>query len=765
MERYAEALAEFEAAETFPLTLATPGEPIYWQGEALFRLGRREEARERYARFLALKPGSPYVPEALYARGLAELETGRADGAIDTFRDFLRDYPNHPRAPTAAYSAARELIRAKRWDDALALLDAVRDPLSREPVPRGDAATSSASPSSRPAVPRACGRSSSSSPRRRTSDLVPAARVLVAEAQAKAGRLREALEQYQALVRTAPTDARVPQALYRIGDLSLRLGRPTDAEAAWTTLRRDFPKDDQAGPAGLALADLYVKRKQWEPALQMAQAVADGKGEEPVRRAPDRRTERAAASPERGGGAGVPHRDRGGGAGLEAVLRGAGGPRRRARGRRPTRRAPSARTARSSTPDRIRSSSAGPRAGWPRSRPRPGAAARRAAAEGQAQGIRREAEMRGRVGVLAVTVAALLATPAAAAPPRPVEFPPPALAVTVSPVASGLERPRLDPPPPPPSRRPRSISGAAPAPRFISTVGKPLPVPSDPGGFACAFVAFRRATALAECGIARVVSGNYREAREAFEESLAIDPRGAQAATAYVWLGELALMEATGPTSPAAVRAERAYRAALPLGPPAAARDARRGRPGPPGAPAGRRREAEAALDRALKAVPPQQLALVARYLLGRRAAPAGSAGRGARRSGTKWSRAAPPGAILTEIPFWRGVALARQGDLDGGLDLLTRFATTTPVNHPLRGDALVQAGWIALERNAPDEAVKRFLEAEAAEPRPELRPQIRAGLVRAYLALGDTGRAAGAARQLKAESAARSPGARPRSS
>lgn len=123
MERYADALAEFDAAETFPLSgVATMGEPIFWQGETLFRLRRVEEARDRYARYLGLKPGSPYVPEALYARGLAELETGRTDGAIDTFRDFLRGYPNHPRAPIAAYSAARELIRAKRWDDALALL-------------------------------------------------------------------------------------------------------------------------------------------------------------------------------------------------------------------------------------------------------------------------------------------------------------------------------------------------------------------------------------------------------------------------------------------------------------------------------------------------------------------------------------------------------------------------------------------------------------------------------------------------------------------
>ena len=65
-----------------------------------------------------------------------------------------------------------------------------------------------------------------------------------------------------------------------------------------------------------------------------------------------------------------------------------------------------------------------------------------------------------------------------------------------------------------------------------------------------------------------------------------------------------------------------------------------------------------------------------------------------------------------------------------------------------------MQAGWIALERGAPQDAVRRFQEAEAAGPRPELRAQIRAGLVRAHLALGDTTRAASAARQLKAESA-----------
>jgi tetratricopeptide (TPR) repeat protein len=348
-------------------------------------------------------------------------------------------------------------------------------------------------------------------------------------------------------------------------------------------------------------------------------------------------------------------------------------------------------------------------------------------------------------------LAALLAGSAGAAPPRPVEFPPPTLAVTIAPVAPGLERPRLEPPPAPPVPAPALELGRAPTPLFISAVTKPLPVVAEPGGFPCFIVAIRRASTLAECGVARVLSGDYAKAREAFEESLAVDTRGAQVASTYVWLGELALLEASTPASPAAARAERAYRAALPLAPP------------PPlnmhvdvglGLLALRRGdawEAEPFLDRALRAVPPQPVALMARYLLGvarlllDRPAEAMALWDEVTHSGA-------PGAMLAEIPFWRGVALARLGDLDGGLELLTRFAGTVAPNHPLRADALVQAGWIGLERNTPAEAVTRFLEAEATGPRAELRPQLRAGLVRAYLALGDTARAASAARQLKAE-------------
>ena len=193
-------------------------------------------------------------------------------------------------------------------------------------------ATSSASPRWRPAGPKACGRSSSSSPSRRGNELTPTARVLAAEAQAKASRIREALEHYQALVRAAPTHPVAPQALYRIGELSLKLSRPAEAEAAWSTLRRDFPQDARAGPAGLATAHLHAQRKQWDQALEVAQSVAGRRGDERSDALAHRRAERVAAAQEPRGGAGLPCGARRIAPDVQALLRGAGGPGRLARG-------------------------------------------------------------------------------------------------------------------------------------------------------------------------------------------------------------------------------------------------------------------------------------------------------------------------------------------------------------------------------------------------------------------------------------------------
>lgn len=275
---YPEALAEFQAAERLPLRAFTPGEPLFWQAEVLFRLRRYAEARERYSLLLRNQPGSPYAADALYARGFSELELSLPDEALASFDALLRDYPASEVAGSAAYAAARERVRAKRWDEALALLVtyAARFPQSRFlPEAQYLLGVSQEETGRAAEAVRTLEQFVGAHP---GHELAAAARALLAEAHLKAGRSGEAVEQYRALVRDAPASPLVPQALYQIGELSTRLGRAQDAEAAWKALRREHPQDPLAELAGLELASLYLKRRQFEPAVEVARQVAEANG-------------------------------------------------------------------------------------------------------------------------------------------------------------------------------------------------------------------------------------------------------------------------------------------------------------------------------------------------------------------------------------------------------------------------------------------------------------------------------------------------------
>src|SRR5207245_11208808 len=123
---------------------------------------------------------------------------------------------------------------------------------------------------------------------------------------------------------------------------------------------------------------------------------------------------------------------------------------------------------------------------------------------------------------------ALPARPAQAAP-RPPRLPRPALPLAVAPTPLGAPAPPLGPPPAPAVPAPAVDLGTVPLPPFLTTVAKPLPQVRDPGRFKCAFATFRGAEGLADCGVHRLLDQDVGGARDAFEESLARDPRGAQA--------------------------------------------------------------------------------------------------------------------------------------------------------------------------------------------------------------------------------------------
>jgi TolA-binding protein len=354
----------------------------------------------------------------------------------------------------------------------------------------------------------------------------------------------------------------------------------------------------------------------------------------------------------------------------------------------------------------------------------------------------------GRVRLVAVLLACGLARPATGAP---VDFPLPDLPLGVTPLALNVTRPALDPPPAPALPPLAADLGAPPPPRFDTRLVKPAPPARDPGGTACTF-AFGRAGALADCGIHRALHGDAAGARSALQESIDRDPRGAHAATAYLWLGELAFAERR------ADEAERRYRTALAMTPPAEPAVAhvalalgwlavRRGDTA----------EAERVLAQVRPATAPPAISQLARFLEAMARLLAGRPPEAAR----LWdavAAAGPPPEMAEELLFWRGVTQARLGQADAALGALDSFLAGVATTHPLRADAMVQSGWIALDRGAHDDALRRFLWAHASSPRPDLTAQIRAGLARTYLALGDASRARDAARLLAVE-APRDPG------
>jgi tetratricopeptide (TPR) repeat protein len=345
---------------------------------------------------------------------------------------------------------------------------------------------------------------------------------------------------------------------------------------------------------------------------------------------------------------------------------------------------------------------------------------------------------------LAASLAAV-PPPARAAAPRTVELPLPELTLAVTPLALGLVRPPFEPPAAPPPPAPPVEPKMPPVLRFQTVVAKDWPPAPDPGGTSCFVLALAGPGRLAECGIHRLRQRDFRGAREAFQEVLARE-RSPETAVAYAWLGEIAFQEGRYD------EAERQYRQALPLNPPGelaahaslglAWTALRRGDVG----------EAQRVLARLLAGTPPPRVALFARFLDGVARLLAGRA----QEALPLWdavAAAGPPPQLAEELWFWRGAALAQLRQADPALTAFDGFLRSAPATHPLRPDAVVQSGWAALLRGAPDDALRRFLFAQGSGLRPELVPQLRAGFVRAYLAVGDSVRARDMARALRGES------------
>jgi TolA-binding protein len=265
------ALAAFRRARSLVPPPGEPEEAHFWEAETLFRMGRFDAARGAYDALIAANAASRFAPDALYGLAWSELELKHRDAAIAAFRQLVSAFPEHASVAPATYYLARSLVEAKRYEEAIALL---RGYSERYPnaklVPdalylQGFARISSGD--------RSDGISDlrlflARYPRHEQANQ---ARRVIVERLLKDGRKDELAEEYKTLMAQSPHTA---EGVYDAGFIATRLGRPRDAEAAWTALRKEFADHPLAVRASLDLAQGAFGRGSFKDAATLARGAA-----------------------------------------------------------------------------------------------------------------------------------------------------------------------------------------------------------------------------------------------------------------------------------------------------------------------------------------------------------------------------------------------------------------------------------------------------------------------------------------------------------
>ena len=269
----------FRRAQSFSPPPGRPGEPRFWEAEALFRMKRYAEARDLYERVAIEHQGSALAPDALYGLAWTDLELKKNELAVGDFRRLLNAHPEHPTASAATFYLARTLVEVKRPGEAVTLL---RPFATKYPGHR-------LVPDSRYVLGQALvaagdgkeglGQLRAFAEAYPTHDLAPEARRIAADTILKTGSTADLAAEYKRLLAESPPSA---EALYEAGVIASRLGRRPDSEAAWGRLRKEFPAHVLASRAALELAQAAFTRNAVKEASVLAQAATKS-SEEAVR--------------------------------------------------------------------------------------------------------------------------------------------------------------------------------------------------------------------------------------------------------------------------------------------------------------------------------------------------------------------------------------------------------------------------------------------------------------------------------------------------
>ena len=253
LKRYDDARAAYDRVDGEGAEYA-----LYQGGRALYYAGQPADALDRLRRFVDDFPDSPLRPDALYRVGDIHFQEQRYGAAREAFRQLLEDYPESARAAEAQYAIGDAHYNAGEMEDAV---QAYRTVLETYPE----------SPSASEAASSLFFALNAAGQQDRADDLITAIADRVPEAnmgdrlryhRARAayqrGDSRRALRLFRTFVRTASTQALIPDAYYYLGLLYADTDQYDEAKNYLRQLTDQYPDSEYISEGSLRLGEIYL---------------------------------------------------------------------------------------------------------------------------------------------------------------------------------------------------------------------------------------------------------------------------------------------------------------------------------------------------------------------------------------------------------------------------------------------------------------------------------------------------------------------------
>jgi TolA-binding protein len=237
-DRFEEAIESFDTLiDTFPESRWHP-EALYRRGGVYFQMQEYDEARASYEQLLSMYPGHPRVPRTQYGIGDAYFNMGNLDAAVDAYQTVLEAYPNSDVFSDAASSIQYAFVVQDNPDGAQALIDDIAGRI--DDPERSDAL-----------------------------------RFRVAEATYQSGDTEAAMQQLRQFVRTAATDAYLPEAYFLLGRGYADQRQQQEAQTFFEQLIDSYPDHPRVPEAALRLGEMYEQDEQYSQAVNAYMRAGD----------------------------------------------------------------------------------------------------------------------------------------------------------------------------------------------------------------------------------------------------------------------------------------------------------------------------------------------------------------------------------------------------------------------------------------------------------------------------------------------------------